>query len=232
MSKCIDLTDKTFGFLKVIRKSENRNKNRNVQWVCECRCGNIVTVEGCNLRNGHTQSCGCYQANKASSLNKKMNVFEVRDNYVVGYTTNTNREFYFDADDYDVVKEHSWFENDSGYILTRLKNGKCIRLHRFIMNLDDSSEPILDHRNRLKYDNRKENLRFSNKQLNSINRGCNKNNKLGCKGICRLKNGKYYARIMKDGKDVYLGTFTSLQDAKQARIKKEVELFDEHAYTE
>lgn len=35
-------------------------------WLCKCRCGNEVTVNGCNLRNEHTKSCGCLSAEKAA----------------------------------------------------------------------------------------------------------------------------------------------------------------------
>lgn len=31
----------------------------NGEWECECSCGNIVNILGCNLRNGSTHSCGC-----------------------------------------------------------------------------------------------------------------------------------------------------------------------------
>lgn len=30
------------------------------QWRCECECGTTVYVKTGKLRNGHTQSCGCY----------------------------------------------------------------------------------------------------------------------------------------------------------------------------
>jgi len=29
--------------------------------ICECRCGNIVTVRNDKLRSKHTQSCGCFR---------------------------------------------------------------------------------------------------------------------------------------------------------------------------
>lgn len=59
-----DITGKTFGLLKVIEadnnyKQEKEIKNTKAYWKCECVCGNKITVSGDNLRNGHTQSCGC-----------------------------------------------------------------------------------------------------------------------------------------------------------------------------
>lgn len=41
------------------------------QWECMCNCSdhNIVIVRGTSLRNGHTQSCGCYHKDAASIAN-------------------------------------------------------------------------------------------------------------------------------------------------------------------
>lgn len=60
MGKIVDLTGQTFGRLKVI-KYAGRAKNRKALWECECSCSNHthVIVQGANLRNGNTKSCGC-----------------------------------------------------------------------------------------------------------------------------------------------------------------------------
>ena len=49
---------KKFGFLTVI-DLDHVNKNHATYWLCECDCGNMITVRGSNLKNGHTKSCGC-----------------------------------------------------------------------------------------------------------------------------------------------------------------------------
>ena len=54
----IDLRGKTFGKLKVIEKDPD-SKPGKAKWVCECKCGNIVSVLSDSLRNGKTRSCGC-----------------------------------------------------------------------------------------------------------------------------------------------------------------------------
>ena len=58
-----DLSGKYFGRLKVIKQSENDYVNPQgrhfAQWECECSCGNRIVVQGANLRNGNTSSCGC-----------------------------------------------------------------------------------------------------------------------------------------------------------------------------
>ena len=55
-----DLTNKVFGQLKVIKKSEK--SGRRLYWECECECGNIITVKGDALRQGLQQSCGCIKS--------------------------------------------------------------------------------------------------------------------------------------------------------------------------
>lgn len=60
MSNIKDLTGFVFGRLKVISISDER-VNRNVCWICECECGNIIETSARNLITGGTKSCGCYR---------------------------------------------------------------------------------------------------------------------------------------------------------------------------
>ena len=152
--------------------------------------------------------------------------------YGIGITTNTNKEFYFDLEDYDKIKKCSWSENDQQYIVTySINRRKAIRLHRYILDVYESSTPIIDHKNNLKYDNRKENLRFATQQTNQINRKENHNNLLGVKGVSFDKrNNKYIARISINGKNIYLGQFNNLLEAKKAREEAEIKYFGEFSY--
>lgn len=62
----IDLSGKQFGKLIVLErvddyvcKSLKYGIFRSPSWKCLCDCGNIITVQGGNLRNGNTTNCGC-----------------------------------------------------------------------------------------------------------------------------------------------------------------------------
>ena len=48
---------------------ESRKKNR--YWNCMCTCGNIVTVSTGHLRDGSTQSCGCFYKENLASIHKE-----------------------------------------------------------------------------------------------------------------------------------------------------------------
>jgi len=70
MSKVIDLTNKQFGRLKVIKRVEN-DKDGNTQWLCQCNCdGKEIIVLGSSLRKGNTKSCGCLKIEKALESKK------------------------------------------------------------------------------------------------------------------------------------------------------------------
>ena len=53
----IDLTGKTFGRLAV--KKYLFSHNGNSRFLCYCSCGNMKEIDGRNLREGSTISCGC-----------------------------------------------------------------------------------------------------------------------------------------------------------------------------
>jgi len=52
-----DLTGQRFGKLVAIKPLPK--KGDDYRWLCRCDCGNETVVAVANLRNGHTQSCGC-----------------------------------------------------------------------------------------------------------------------------------------------------------------------------
>ena len=64
--KIIDLTGKKFGKLTVIERAEDYvspKGARSPKWLCQCECGNQVTVMASNLKSGATTSCGCNRGN-------------------------------------------------------------------------------------------------------------------------------------------------------------------------
>lgn len=56
-----DLSDQSFGKLKVIERDYSKpiGQGHFAYWKCKCECGGECSVRGDHLRNGTTQSCGC-----------------------------------------------------------------------------------------------------------------------------------------------------------------------------
>lgn len=73
MSRLIDLTGQRFGMLTVLgpRRSELEKSGTTVYWLCKCDCGASSWVAARHLRNGHTQSCGCFRSIKTTAEKTK-----------------------------------------------------------------------------------------------------------------------------------------------------------------
>ena len=226
--KTIDLTNQTFGRLTVIKRVENGEYN-HAMWLCKCDCSNDAykVISSANLRNGTTQSCGCLQKELASKrgklLKRKYNTYDLSNEFGIGYDNNDNK-FYFDLENYDKIKIYCWNMNSNDYICSKIDD-KIITLHRFIMDFPDNME--VDHINRIRYDNRKQNLRIVTSQQNSMNRSLQPNNTSGIIGVHLNKNNKWVAQIMLNRKTNYLGSFSNKKDAVIERLKAEKEYFGE-----
>lgn len=66
-----EMAGRRFGSLVVQKKTNNRAANGVVVWQCKCDCGNIVLTRKHRLIAGHTASCGCLQAKRASEAATK-----------------------------------------------------------------------------------------------------------------------------------------------------------------
>lgn len=55
----------------VVISFHGTNHYRKRVWICKCDCGKEVKVVGRMLRSGNTQSCGCWQIDRAREANTK-----------------------------------------------------------------------------------------------------------------------------------------------------------------
>lgn len=231
--------------LVVVERTQNKinpGGKKQAQWLCKCICGSgkDVIATTSNLKSGNVKSCGCLAIENSRQLltgntyghkNKKHNKYDYSKEYGIGYTTNNNHEFYFDWEDYDLIKNYTWIMKD-GYIVTNdYSSGKrkYIRMHRLIM--DANPGVLIDHRKHFKYDNRKEKLRNSNINTNHFNHDIYKNNTSGTTGVnWDAESGKWRARLWAYGKMHHLGRFENLEDAIKARKEAEDKYFGEFSY--
>lgn len=71
--KALELSGQRFGRLIVLEESGRRSKF--ILWLCRCDCGKLSTVYSCNLRSGHTVSCGCVKRERTKCANSTHGMF-------------------------------------------------------------------------------------------------------------------------------------------------------------
>lgn len=68
MGKLVDLTGRTFGMLRVIKRVKDLKPGRPM-WLCRCECGNTTKVSSTALtKSNGTKSCGCLRHKPSSTL--------------------------------------------------------------------------------------------------------------------------------------------------------------------
>lgn len=224
--------------LTVIKRTDDRtqpNGKNVVMWLCECSCEKhtLVEVAGSHLRAGHTQSCGCYEADRKSETHKKYNKYDLSGEYGIGWTTNTNKEFYFDLEDYEKIKYCCWNEivHKCGYhylYATDCHTGKKFRFHQML----ELGWELTDHIDRNPLNNRKENLRPATHTENARNSSISKNNTSGFTGVymCKQNNWeRWRAEICVNKNRIVLGHFIDKTDAIKARLEAEAKYYGEFA---
>ena len=111
-------------------------------------------------------------------------------------------------------------------------NGKqhSILMHRQILGLDLGDPLEGDHINGDTLDNRDNNLRIATVQQQQFNTGLAANNTSGVKGVYWHKRAqKWQAHIWFNGKEIYLGSFVILEDAKNAYWNAALKYFGDFA---
>lgn len=223
-----DLTGEVFGRLIVVRQAEDYINPKGVhyaQWECLCNCGNpnYITVSAAHLKDGHTQSCGCLNA----EANINGNSYDLSGEYGIGYIG--DEEFWFDKEDYDLIKKYTWYKDKDGYIVSDTHKSHT-KLHRLILNPDPSLDVDHIYGNKTRHDNRKSNLRVCTRGQNSRNKIDMSNNTSGCIGVVWHKHAnKWMASLTVNNESIYLGLFANKQDAIKARIEAEKKYFKDFA---
>jgi len=122
------------------------------------------------------------------------------------------------GEDFERLSAMSWYMNKRGYVVSdtnRSRNRKVVSMHHMILEKKQGFD--IDHKNRDKLDNTRENLRYLTRSLNAINskpRGGDS----GVTGVSWFKrDSKWRACIMINGKQKHLGYLSDINHAIIAR---------------
>lgn len=237
MMKTKDLTGQMFGRWKALYQVEDYVNSKGVHhpmWLCECQCENRTqkAIDAYSLKSKNSQSCGCLAVELTKTRNSRQNTFDLIDDaYYIGHTQ-SGKDFYFDKEDYDLVKQYCWdIDNSTGYAKTIDKINKTgkLYLHRLVMGCTKGDGIIIDHIDRNRTDCRKKNLRFVNDTQSAINKGIKSNNTSGKVGVSWSEDrNKWESYITVNKKRLHLGMFNEFEEAEKVRIEAEEKYFGEY----
>lgn len=200
-----DLEGKVFGELTVLYKAENQRKNGGVWWTCRCSCGNLYDVPGTLLVTGKRTDCGRENHKKA---------YHSAD--IAGQNFNMLTALY-PTEERDYKGSVIWHcrcacgnEVDISYnalMYSNIQSCGCRKKEH-----DEKLNTYLTHVAGTSLD------MVKSKKLPA-------DNTTGCKGVYFIR-GKYVAKIVFQKKQYYLGAYSNIEEAVEARKEAEAVLFD------
>ena len=141
-----------------------------------------------------------------------------------------------DDADFERVNQYNWTRDHNGYAVRMVQiqgrpnpKRKKILLHRFVLEL--TNESLIDHVNRNKLDNRRENLRIVTDAQNRANSGPCANTTSIYKGVSFVSKDKVWrVEIIVDGKRTSLGRFQLESEAALAYDQAAIKAWGAFAY--
>lgn len=126
-----------------------------------------------------------------------------------------------DVEDYEYLNQWKWYAWRRKNIYYAVRNMKKDEKRTSLYVHQEILKPLkgmqIDHINGDELDNRRDNLRFCDKSQNGMNRGKQKNNKSGYKGVSWDNRDKIWrAQIKINREKVYLGNFLTKEEAALA----------------
>ena len=137
-----------------------------------------------------------------------------------------SREPIFDPEDADLFEQG--FVSNTGYWRRRFPGVKdSVAVHDLVAERALGERPegwSVDHKNRDRLDNRRDNLRYVTRSGQMVNRrawGAS-----GVRGVYERPNGSFEAAVRRDGERKYLGVFKSRDEAADAVLREVGDLSD------
>lgn len=192
-------------------------KNKISKYKAICICNQCHSNYECNYYDAKKSRIG-HLCNKCKNIITNMVTFTKADLIkVFDYNPNTG----------DLIHKLDTKNNVKGTIATHKHNEGYLQIsvgcksylaHRIIwFMLKDVWPDQIDHKNHIRSDNRLSNLSDVIHRKNQMNMSLKCNNSSGVNGVRVLPSKRYYSYIMVQGKQISLGTYDTLNEAKLAR---------------
>lgn len=196
---------------QIIHKSGSK-----VRFICD-RCKEETTRDYYAARDSKTGNV-CVPCSKALVTNSSLDVDIIRE--FISYDPVSGR-LYAKCNSISATKGDllDTTINIHGYRVINIGGSQRLA-HRIIWLIVNGSLPTqIDHIDRNRSNNAISNLRDVSAYTNQRNMSLSKNNTSGVNGVRVLPSGRYCAYIFNNRKQISLGTYDTLEEAKLAREK-------------
>jgi hypothetical protein len=186
-----------------------KSKKKRRYYKCRCECGKIFNCIAASINANITTSCGCFKY-KAKSHGLASNRNYNRWKHMVDRCSKPSNKDYINYGARGIEVCNEWENDPTDYIayITSLPNA----------NKKGYSLDRKDNNSNYKPGN----MRWVTSSIQATNRRTRKTNTSGTTGVSwNTKNRKWVAQGSRNKKSVYLGSFTELSDAVNARKRFE-----------
>lgn len=204
-----DLTGQTFGRLTVIEPTEQKKRGATL-WRCRCECGSEILALAHGLQSGNTSSCGCARKGKnmleltGQRFGRLVALERLDEKKGSGYLWKCQ----CDCGKITKVPANSLAQGG-------IRSCGCGRVDAMKQTIEQRGT-VADHARLIDGTN-----------VDLIERkGLRRNNTSGYTGV-QAKGDRWIALITFKKKVYYLGTFTKIEDAVEARKQAEERIFGE-----
>lgn len=138
------------------------------------------------------------------------------------------------VEDIDLIKNYRWYLSKDGYAVSTDKNKtfgtSYITMHGIIMSCINGFKITPDHDNKNRLDNKRSNLRLSDRSQQQMNHNKNIRNTSGITGVnWDSYYSRWLVRVSIDKISKNIGYFDDLNDAIITRLKAEKKYYKEFA---